>query len=113
MIEKTVINYLRGRFPGEIIEGEVPKGMPDRFVTVEKTGSQQLSVGLFRSTIAVQSWETSRLKAATLSEAVCKALRDMPFYAEDVTKAIGSDYDFTDTTTKRYRYQAVFTVTHY
>ncbi len=112
MIEKTVINYLRERLPGESITAEVPKGMPDRFITVEKTGSQQINIGMFQSTIAVQSWETSRLKAAELSEAVCEAMRDLPSVGE-VTRSRGSDYDFTDITTKRYRYQAVFTVTHY
>lgn len=113
MIETTVINYLKKKFPDEIVKAEVPKGMPDRFITVEKTGSQQLGIGLFQSTIAVQSWDTTKNKAAELSGEVCEALRSMPDEEDEVTRSKGSDYDFTDTATKRHRYQAVFTLTHY
>lgn len=113
MIEKTVIAYLKRKFPDEIVKAEVPKGMPDRFITVEKTGSQQIGIELFQSTIAVQSWDTTKMKAAELSDEVCKVLRAMPDEEDEVTRSGGSDYDFTDTATKRYRYQAVFTLTHY
>lgn len=113
MIEKTVIAYLKKKFPDEIVKAEVPKGMPDRFITVEKTGSQQIGIGLFQSTLAVQSWDTTRMKAAELSEEVCNAMRSMPDEEDEVTRSTGADYDFTDTATKRYRYQAVFTLTHY
>lgn len=114
MIEKTVIAYLRKRFPKEIVTAEVPRGMPERFITVEKTGSQQISIGIFQSTLAIQSWETSKAKAAELSDEVCRAMRDIVDDGEaDVSNSRGSDYDFTDTGTKRYRYQAVFTLTHY
>lgn len=113
MIEETVIAYLKKKFPDETVVAEVPEGMPERFITVEKTGSQQLNIGLFQSTLAVQSWEMSKLGAAELSEEVCEAMRELPDEEDSVTRSRGSDYDFTDTTTKRYRYQAVFTLTHY
>lgn len=113
MIEQLVIEYLRKRLPQEKISAEVPEGMPERFITVEKTGSQQLGRGLYSSTLAIQSWEMSMLGAAELSETVCSILREAPEYVSDVTRATGSDYDFTDITVKRYRYQAVFTFTHY
>lgn len=113
MIEKTVIRYLRKKFSEEKVGYEPPKGMTDRFVTVEKTGSQQLTRGLYQSTIAVQSWGKSKQEAAELSERICTALREIPDEEDEVTSAYGADYDFTDTTTKKYRYQAVFTFTHY
>lgn len=114
MIEKIVISYLREKFPNEIVEAEVPRGMPDRFITVEKTGARQLGIGLFISTIAVQSWDrTSRMRTAELSNSVCEALRLLPDEVDDVTRIRGADYDFTDITTKRYRYQAVFEIIHY
>lgn len=113
MIEKTVMNYLKKKFPNEIVELENPHPLPSRFITIEKTGSQQLRRGIFSSTLAVQSWDVSKMKAAELSDQVCKALRDMPDEEPEVSSASGSDYDFTDTTTKRYRYQAVFTIIHY
>lgn len=113
MIEKTVIQYLKKKFPSIPVDAEVIKGMPDRFITVEKTGSRQLKRGIYQSTIAIQSWETSRFKAAELSEKVCEAMRSLPDEADNVSKSTGSDYDFFDTTTKRPRYQAVFEITHY
>ena len=45
MIESVIIAYLRKKLPGEKISAEVPKGMPQRFITVERTGAQQLGVG--------------------------------------------------------------------
>ena len=113
MIEAIVIKYLKKRLPGESITAEVPRGVPERFITVERTGSRQLNTGLFESTVAVQSWELSKYKAAELSALVCDLMREIADYEPSVTKARGSDYDFTDTETKRYRYQAVFTLTHY
>lgn len=113
MIEQTIVDYLKKQFPDEIVDTETPHPMPYRFITVEKTGSQQLRTGLFSSTVAVQSWEARKINAAKLSELVCKALRKMPDEVPEVSEATGSDYDFTDTTTKRYRYQAVFTIIHY
>lgn len=114
MIEKIVISYLREKFPNEIVEAEVPRGMPDRFITVEKTGARQIGVGLFASTVVVQSWDrASRLRTAELSSTVCEAMRLLPDVADDVTRVRGADYDFTDITTKRYRYQAVFEIIHY
>lgn len=112
-IEETVIKYLKEQFPYESVTAEVPEGMPDRFITVEKTGSQQVNVGLCRSTLAIQSWERTKYGAAELSKSVCEAMWEIPDYEDTVTRSQGSDYDFTDTTTKRYRYQAVFTLTHY
>lgn len=113
MIEKTVIQYLKKKIPGIPVDAEVIKGMPEQFITVEKTGSRQLRRGIYQSTIAIQSWETSRFKAAELSEKVCEAMRSLPDEADNVSKSTGSDYDFFDTTTKRPRYQAVFEITHY
>lgn len=115
MIEEIVIDYLRDTFPDEIVSAEVPSPMPPRFITVEKTGSQQIGIGLFQSTVAVQSWETegNKLEAARLSERVCEALRSLPDVSDEVTRARGADYDFTETTVKRPRYQALFTFTHY
>lgn len=113
MIEKTVIQYLKKKFPSIPVDAEVIRGMPDRFITVEKTGSRQLRRGIYQSTFAIQSWEMSRFKAAELSEKVCEAMRNLPDEADDVTRSSGSDYDFFDTTTKRPRYQAVFEITHY
>lgn len=112
MIEEAIIKYLKTKFPAEKVSAEVPTGMPERFITVEKTGSQQTNIGLYESTVAVQSWAMSKMEAAKLSSEVCDAMRDMPFET-DVSRVRGSDYDFTDTTTKRYRYQGVFTITHY
>ena len=113
MIELDVIDYLKKQFPDIKVREEPPSGMKTPFITVEKTGSQQISIGLYQSTIAIQSWESTKYNASKLSNEVCKAMRNISDYVPAITKSRGSDYDFTDTTTKNYRYQALFTITHY
>lgn len=108
IIELEIYKYLKNA--GFNVYMETPENMPAEFVTVEKTGGQYLGNGHASATIAVQSWSESKYKAASLSEKVCNTLDDLAAEVGCVVTASGADYDYTDTTTKRYRYQAVFTV---
>ncbi len=108
MIETTIYNYIKGKFPEIPVSMETPSPMPDTFITIEKTGAQYLGNGHLSATFAIQSWAKRKADAARLSDEVCRAMRDIN--TGPVIYAAGADYDFTDTTTKRYRYQAVFTV---
>ncbi len=91
---------------------EVPERMPDAFVLIEKTGSSATNF-IQKATVAVQSWETSMYKAAQLNEKVKKAMDSLAELPEIAKAALNSDYNHTDTTTKRYRYQAVYDLTYY
>lgn len=113
MIEATIINYLQGKTAaGNNVFAEVPKNPPATFIVIEKTGSVTDN-HIETATIAVKSHAGSLLAAASLNEQV-KAIMDQSPELDDIGSCnLNSDYNFTDSISKQYRYQAVFQVTHY
>ncbi|MCD8207829.1 MAG: hypothetical protein LUD72_07820, partial [Bacteroidales bacterium] len=79
---------------------------------IEKTGSGREN-HINSSTFAVQSYATSMYNAAELNEQVKGLLDDLINLPEVTASRLNSDYNFTDTSSKRYRYQAVYDITHY
>ena len=63
--------------------------------------------------LAVQSCAPSLFEAAELNEQVKAAMFDAARLPGIAAVRLNSDYNFTDTAMKGYRYQAVFDVTHY
>ena len=112
MIEITVLNYLKEALPDVLVTSEIRQGMGDTFVSIEKTGSG-MSDRLPSATLAVQSWGKSLYDAMSLNERVKDAMFDLPSVKEVTKCSLNSDYNYTDTTTKHPRYQAVFDVVHY
>lgn len=111
MIEKIVLDYLSTALAVPVYM-EVPENPPGVFVLVEKTGSS-LANRINRATLAVQSWAKTMMEAAELNEQV-KATRDELDALDGISACrLNSDYNFTDTTTKHYRYQAVFDLVFY
>ena len=113
MIEATVRNYLNNALDVPVYM-EVPKDvtLPGEFVVVEKTGSGRTNY-INTATIALQSYAGSLYSASLLNESV-KAAMDNIIALDDICDSqLDSDYNFTDTTTKEHRYQAVYDVTHY
>ena len=110
MIEEIIQNYLRGQ--GFACWLSVPSPAPDRFCVLEKTGSAYED-GIFTATLAVQSYGSSDHAAAQLNRRVVQAMLDAAALPEIVSCQPLSDYNFPDTTRKRPRYQAVFSITHY
>ncbi|MBR4743546.1 MAG: hypothetical protein IK082_05060 [Oscillospiraceae bacterium] len=115
MIEETVITYLQtalttsdGYIP---VYAEIPAEMPDTFVVVGKTGSGRTN-RIDNATLAIKSYAPTLYEAACLNETV-KAYMDVMADTENVFRCkLNSDYDYTDTTLKRYRYQAVYDLTY-
>ena len=112
MIEKIVRDYLVNNTTVPVVM-EVPKTPPAEMYIIEKTGGDE-DEGIFHSTIVVQSYAETLYRAAELSDAV----RSMMVYgligeADIVSVELNSEYNFTDTATKKYRYQAVFDIVHY
>jgi len=113
MIELTIYNFISQNTTVKTYM-EIPKNPASSFYVIEKTGSGQTN-HVNSSIIAIQSYAPSMYEAATLNEAL-KALMlgDAILELGDICKVeLNSDYNFTDETTKKYRYQAVFEVTHY
>lgn len=112
MIEKTVLNYLTEKLNGIPVYMEHQKQDPQTFVILEKTGSSRENF-IQQSTFAIQSYAPSMLKAAELNETVKGFMDDIVSLDEIVRSEINTDYNYTDTTKKQYRYQAVYDITHY
>lgn len=110
MIETTVLNYLNNKLQVPV-RMEVPANPPKRLVVLEKTGSSREN-RLKTATIAAQSYAESLVDAAKLNEEVKAALDDMIELNTISACRLNSDYNFTDTTQKKYRYQCVYVITY-
>lgn len=110
IIEKVICDYLNTKLDCSALP-EKPDRPFGRMVFVEKTGGR--GEHITESTVAIQSYETSLYKAALLNENVKAAMRTLIEVPEVCKVTLNSDYNFSDTTTKEYRYQAVFDIVHY
>lgn len=111
MIEQILLDYLLDQLavPAYL---ERPADPPERYVLIEKTGGSQRNL-LKSATLALQSHAESLYQAALLNEEVKGAMENAVALPEISSAKLNSDYNFTDTTTREYRYQAVYNVTYY
>ena len=111
MIEIAIRQYL-----SEVLDVPVllerPLNPPESFVLFEKTGSGK-SNQIKSATFAFQSYAKSMLNAAQLNEKVKDAVEGLLSQNDVYRVQLNSDYNYTDTETKEYRYQAVFDIGHY
>lgn len=111
MIEKTVLDYLNEHSSVDWFM-ERPKNAPDKYGIIEKTGSS-CSNFIYRSTFALQSYAPTLYEAAELNEET-KVLMDAIIVLDQIARSdLNSDYNFTNTANKQYRYQAVYDLIHY
>lgn len=111
MIEVTILNYLNATLSAQCYM-EMPEDASGSFVVIEKTGSS-ITNRITKATFAIQSYGPSLYDAAALNEQVKEAMEDI-IVRDDISKVeLNSDYNYTDTALKLYRYQAVFVVTYY
>ena len=107
MIEIIILNYLNANLSVRAVM-EREKNAPDRFVVLEKTsGGERNHVS--SATFAFQSYsKTSMFEAAELNEELKQVVKNIIELDNFTSVKLNSDYNFTDTSTKEYRYQAVF-----
>ena len=111
MIIKTLLDYLTENLEGIYVGMEAPEQLTD-YVLIDQTGSAKIN-HITTTTVAIQSYGASLYEAMLLNERV-KGVMD-GFLALDVVTRVqlNTDYNFTDTETKQYRWQAVYQITHY
>ena len=114
MIEKIIYDYLNS---SEDLTAkaytEMPETVPNKMYLIEKTGSS-IDNKINTATIAIQSYAETLYDAISLNEDLKPVMLDGLISLDSVSGVyLNSDYNYTDTTTKRYRYQAVFVVTYY
>lgn len=105
-IEQIAIGYLATQFNIPVV-AEVPENEPAEYIVVEKTGGGIVN-RIRNATLAIKSVSTSLLDAAELNDAVVAAMQEIVTLDTVMKCELNSDYNYTDTRTKRYRYQAVF-----
>lgn len=111
MIEQIVRDYLKELVDVPVFI-DVPANPGNSYIVLERTGGG-MEEHIRNAMMAIQSYSDSKLGAATLHETV---LSIMPALAEQdniSACSINSEYNFTDTSTKKYRYQAVFDIIYY
>lgn len=109
MIESIMRDCLAAKLDVPVYT-EYPESAPESFVLLTRTGGSGSLIK--KATIALQSYAGTLAKAAELNEKVKKAAEDS-VQTDSISRAeLNSDYEFTDITKKRYRYQAVFDITY-
>ncbi len=110
LIEATVISYLSDALGTDDVYAERPESLPEEYYIIERTASGEVN-HIQRATIAVQSVSgISLLRAAQMNQEV---LKKMPLIVQvcDVSCCrLNSAYNYTDTESRMYRYQAVFDI---
>ena len=115
MIEKTILDYLNGVLDVPVLMElpEVPSAdfptFPEKIVTIELVGKNKAN-HVCTASVAFQSHAKSLYEAAELDEAVRDAVENMPALPSIGSAKLTSNYNFTDTRTKRYRYQCVYDI---
>lgn len=118
MIETTLKDYLEGALDGVPVYLELPEmpfhstALPEQYVTIERIAGGKTDQ-IHTASFAIQSWSLNSLyEAAALDETVRDVMDDF-WETENIGMVkLASNYNFTDTSTKRYRYQAVYDIVY-
>lgn len=94
------------------VSGNRPTPMPERFVTVEQTGSRERD-HVRQATIVVESWAENREASAELNELAKAAMLALPALPEISSAACETDSNYPDLTTRKPRYRALFNVVYF
>lgn len=110
MIAKTLLDYLNASL-------DVPVFMeaPDQtagYVLIDQTGSSREN-HITTTTFAIQSYGATLYEAMLLNDSVTQAMGGFLELGEVTRVELETDYNFTNTATKQYRWQAVYNITHY
>lgn len=127
IIEETLIAYLSTALhdSGYPVYAMTPKqDVPRNYIVIDKTGSTHFN-GIDRATIALQSISSdSLMKAVEINEDAKKLMIGDPSDPDpekkvgfrSITDVFGvhlqTDYNFTNTATKQFRYQAVYEINY-
>ena len=111
MIENVLLDYLEKNLDIPVW-AEFPHKPPERFVIL-RFGDTTRENMLETTMVIAESYDSSLLKTAQLNQRVKAAMDALPELPDVSAARLGADYPATDTKNKRYRYQAVYNITHY
>ena len=108
MIEKIIYDYLKSKLTIPVCM-EMPEKPSIPMILIEKTAGG-MDDHVYEATIAIQSYGKTLYKSAEINEMVKNTMLDAIELDKVSEVKINSDYNFTDTERKLYRYQAVFDI---
>ena len=109
MIEEIVFNYLKNKLNVPVTFENINEA---EYVLIGKSGRSRFDF-TNTATFFIQSYSSSKYKASLLNEKVKDVMYDLIELDEITSLHLNSDYDYTDTTIKKYRYQAVFDIGYF
>ena len=114
IIEKEILDFLIAQDLdgiGENVYCERPLEPPDEYILIERTSGSKTNK-IEQAMIAIQSISTeSMYRAMVIDSLVVDAMELMAEYDDSIFGChLNSHYNFTNTQTKEYRYQAVFLI---
>ena len=110
MIAKTLLDYLSSVLDVPVVM-EAPEQVTD-YVLIDQTGSSRMN-HITTTTLALQSYGATLYEAMLLNQEVEEAMGGFAELGEVTRVELNTDYNFTNTATKQYRWQAVYNITHY
>lgn len=111
IIEKIILDYLKKETKLPVYP-EVPTNAPKKFIVFEKTAGSR-NKGISTAMIAIQSYAETLLDTALLNDKIIDVMERITELDEISKCDLNSNYNYTDTETKKYRYQAVFDITYF
>lgn len=109
-VEEFFVEYLSSALDVPV-SGDIPDPKPERFVTLELTGSRSENF-LYHPIIAVQAWADNRADAGRLNEAVKTAMAKAVELPRISRCRLNGDYYFPELELKIPRYQSTYEVTY-
>lgn len=109
MIEEIVFNYLKNKLNVPVTFENINEV---EYVLIGKSGSSRFDF-TNTATFFIQSYSSSKYKVSLLNEKVKDVMNDLIELDEITSLHLNSDYDYTDTTIKKYRYQALFDIGYF
>lgn len=120
MIEKIVLDYMKDNLSVPVLmeQPQVPSDdfstVPEQYIVIEKVAGD-ITDHIRSATFAIQSYSTISLyNAAALDELAQGVMDEMAAHVSEVSEcSMTADTNFTDTSTKRYRYQCLYNIFYY
>ena len=110
MITKDLLDYLGTQLTVGVYM-EAPEQLTN-YVLIDQTGTSRTN-HIITTTLAIQSYAPSLYEVMLLNEDVKAAMDGFAELANVTRVELQTDYNFTNTATKQYRWQAVYSITHY
>lgn len=110
IIEKRIYDYLKSKLSVHV-GMERPQNPPESYVIIERVGGYESNF-VSQATIAIKSIAPTLFRAASLDHDVVTAMRDFATVDNVSSCSLNADTNFTDTTTKEYRYQSTYIIAY-